>query len=148
MGKRSKSCSRRCWAGRGRRGWRGWGEWRLIGMVIRPAAAPAAAAFGTVGGMPRITSLPALAYRSPSYFPWGVRNAIVAAGRSQTLVELIYDDGIRRLVEPYKIEYYVRKKDGVGVEYFWGYDRTGGKSGPGIKRFICDKILSVRPTDM
>jgi predicted nucleotidyltransferase component of viral defense system len=118
----------------------------LFGMVIRPAAAPAAAAFG--GGTRRITSRPALAYQSPSYFSWGVRNAIVAAGRSQTLVELVYDDGIRRLVEPYKIEYYVRKSDGVGLEYFWGYDRTGGKSGPGIKRFICDKILSVRPTDM
>jgi len=63
-------------------------------------------------------------------------------------VELIYDDGIRRLVEPYKIEYYVRKKDGIGLEYFWGYDRTGGKSGPGIKRFICDKIFSVRSTNM
>jgi predicted nucleotidyltransferase component of viral defense system len=120
----------------------------LFGMVIRPAAAPAAAGFGSGGGMPRITSRPALGYRSPSYFSWGVRNAIVAAGRSQTLVQLVYDDGIRRLVEPYKIEYYVRKKDGVGLEYFWGYDRTGGKSGPGIKRFICDKIFSVRPTDM
>jgi predicted nucleotidyltransferase component of viral defense system len=93
----------------------------LFGMVIRPAAVPAAAAFG--GGTRRITSRAALAYQSPSYFPWGVRNAIVAAGRSQTLVELVYDDGIRRLVEPYKIEYYVRKSDGVGLEYFWGYDR-------------------------
>jgi predicted nucleotidyltransferase component of viral defense system len=102
----------------------------LFGMVIRPAAVPAAAAFG--GGTRRITSRTALAYQSLSYFPWGVRNAIVAAGRSQTLVELVYDDGIRRLVEPYKIEYYVRKSDGVGLEYFWGYDRTGGKSGPGI----------------
>lgn len=120
----------------------------LFGMVIRPAAVPTAAAFGGGGGIRRITSRPALAYQSPSYFPWGVRNAIVAAGRSQTLVELVYDDGIRRLVEPYKIEYYIRKSDGVGLEYFWGYDRTGGKSGPGIKRFICDKILSVCPTDM
>ena len=120
----------------------------LFGMIIRPASAPAAVAFGGGGGLPRITSRPAFGYRSPSYFSWGVRNAIVAAGRSQTLVELVYDDGIRRLVEPYKIEYYVRKKDGVGLEYFWGYDRTGGKSGPGIKRFICDKIFSIRPTDM
>lgn len=120
----------------------------LFGMVIRPAVAPAAAAFGAGGGLTRITSRPGLGYHSPSYFSWGVRNALVAAGRSQTLVELIYDDGIRRLVEPYKIEYYVRKKDGMGLEYFWGYDRTGGKSGPGIKRFICDKILSVRPTNM
>lgn len=120
----------------------------LFEMVIRPAVAPAPAAFGGVGGLSRITSGQAFGYQSPSYFSWGVRNALVQAGRSQTLVELIYDDGVRRLVEPYKIEYYGRKKDGRGLEYFWGYDRTGGKSGPGIKRFICDKIFSVRPTDL
>ena len=120
----------------------------LFGMVIRPVVAPATPAFGGGRGLARITSRPALGYSSPSYFSWGLRNAIVAAGRSQTLIELTYDDGIRRLVEPYKIEYYVRKKDGVGLEYFWGYDRTGGKSGPGIKRFICDKIFSIRPTDL
>jgi len=120
----------------------------LFALVTRPAVAPAAVALRGSGGLTRITSGPALGYHSPSYFSWGVRNALVAAGRSQTLVELIYDDGIRRLVEPYKIEYYMRKKDGMGLEYFWGYDRTGGKSGPGIKRFICDKIFSVRPTDM
>jgi predicted nucleotidyltransferase component of viral defense system len=120
----------------------------LFGMVVQSAVAPAAAAFAAGGGLTRITSRPALGYHSSSYFSWGVRNALVAAGRSQTLVELIYDDGIRRLVEPYKIEYYVRKKDGMGLEYFWGYDRTGGESGPGIKRFICDKIFSIRPTSM
>jgi hypothetical protein len=51
-------------------------------------------------------------------------------------------------VEPYSFEYYVRKSDGRGVEYFWGYDTTGGKSGPGIKRFICDKIESVRMSNI
>jgi len=120
----------------------------LFGMVVQSAVAPAAAASAAGNSLTRITSRPAVGHHSPSYFSWGVRNALVAAGRSQTLVELIYDDGIRRLVEPYKIEYYVRKKDGMGLEYFWGYDRTGGKSGPGIKRFICDKIFSVRPTTM
>ena len=50
------------------------------------------------------------------------------------MVELTYD-GIRRLVEPYKLEYYVRKKDGRGFEYFWGWDTTGGRSGKiGIKQ--------------
>ena len=46
-------------------------------------------------------------------------------------------------MEPYKLEYYVRKKDGRG----WGWDTTGGRSGKiGIKQFICDKIQGVRPT--
>ena len=63
------------------------------------------------------------------------------------MVELIYDD-YERLVEPYSMEYYVRKRDGVGQEYFWGYDTSGGKSGrQSIKMFICDKIQSVRSTN-
>jgi hypothetical protein len=63
------------------------------------------------------------------------------------MVQLSYD-GYERLIEPYKLEYYVRKKDGRGLEYFWGWDMSGGKSGrTGIKQFICDKIVSVRPTN-
>lgn len=83
---------------------------------------------------------------SRSYFSSGIRNTIIDAGRSRSMVSLSYD-GYDRLVEPYKIEYYVRKSDGRGLEYFWGWDTTGGKSGKtGIKQFICDKIDSVRPT--
>ena len=86
--------------------------------------------------------------RQPIYFSWDARNAIVDAGRSRTLVELTYD-GFRRLIEPYKIEYYVRKSDGIGSEYFWGYDHTGGKSGRiGMKQFFCSKIQFVRATDV
>ena len=60
------------------------------------------------------------------------------------MVQLSYD-GYNRLVEPYKLEYYIRKKDGRGLEYFWGWDTSGGKSGKiGIKQFICDKIGSVK----
>jgi hypothetical protein len=63
------------------------------------------------------------------------------------LVELTYD-GFRRLIEPYKIEYYVRKSDGIGSEYFWGYDHSGGKSGHiGMKQFFCNKIQFARVTD-
>ena len=63
------------------------------------------------------------------------------------MVQLLYD-GYDRLIEPYKLEYYVRKKDGRGLEYFWGWDTSGGKSGKtGIKQFICDKIVSVQPTN-
>jgi len=58
-------------------------------------------------------------------------------------------DGYRRLVEPYKLEYYIRKSDGIGQEYFWGYDTSGGKSGTtSVKMFICSKIQSVQPTQI
>ncbi len=87
-------------------------------------------------------------YSPLSYFPSGLRDVLISAGRSNTLVQLIYD-GYTRLVEPYAFEYRVRKKDGVGMEYFWGWDHSGGKSGQtGIKMFISDKIESVTPTDI
>jgi predicted nucleotidyltransferase component of viral defense system len=71
-----------------------------------------------------------------NYFSADIRNAIISAGRARTMVSLSYD-GYDRIVEPYKLEYYVRKKDGQGLEYFWGWDTTGGKSGKiGIKQFI------------
>jgi hypothetical protein len=64
------------------------------------------------------------------------------------MVDLTYD-GFNRLIEPYKLEYYVRKKDSRGLEYFWGWDTTGGRSGKvGIKQFICDKIQLVRATNL
>jgi predicted nucleotidyltransferase component of viral defense system len=87
------------------------------------------------------------AYSQPSPFSSEVRNVIATALRTQTLVEFLYDKDVRpRLIEPYRIEYYVRKSDGVGSEYFLGYDRTGGKTGPGVKRFFCEKIRSARAT--
>jgi predicted nucleotidyltransferase component of viral defense system len=82
-----------------------------------------------------------------NYFSSDVRNTIISAGRSGTMVQVSYD-GYDRLIEPYKLEYYVRKKDGRGLEYFWGWDTSGGKSGKtGIKQFICDKIVSAHPTN-
>jgi len=36
------------------------------------------------------------------------------------LVDMVYT-GHRRLIEPYKLEYYMRKSDGHGSEYFWGF---------------------------
>jgi predicted nucleotidyltransferase component of viral defense system len=99
--------------------------------VIRPSAGGYA---GRMGGF-------------RTYFPSDVRNTLISAGRARMMVELLYD-GYIRLIEPYKLEYYVRKKDGQGLEYFWGYDTSGGKSGKvGIKQFICDKIASVRSTN-
>jgi predicted nucleotidyltransferase component of viral defense system len=82
-----------------------------------------------------------------NYFSADVRNTIIGGGRSLKILDLTYD-GFNRLIEPYKLEYYVRKKDGRGLEYFWGWDTTGGRSGKvGIKQFICDKIQSVHATN-
>lgn len=68
------------------------------------------------------------------------RQTIIAAARNGHVVEMTYD-GVHRLVEPYKLEYYVRKSDGHGSEYFWGWDLSGGRSGKfGIKQFFCHKI--------
>jgi hypothetical protein len=100
--------------------------------VIQPVAEGFTSWFSPPG-MRRIVTRPAERSIALTYFPWNARSVIVAAGRSQTLMEFTYD-GFRRLVEPYKIEYHVRKSDGIGSEHFWGYDKTGGKSGRiGIK---------------
>lgn len=75
------------------------------------------------------------------------RNRMMQAIMQTKLINLRYD-GIPRLVEPYEIEYYVRKSDGIGSEYFWGWDTSGGKSGTiGIKRFFTSKIESFEETE-
>jgi len=87
-----------------------------------------------------------LGYQQLAYFPARLRNPIIDAGSNLTLLKLTYD-GIQRIVEPYSLVY-KRRKDGFGQEYFYGYDRTGGRtSGPGIKCFIHSKIQSIELTD-
>jgi predicted nucleotidyltransferase component of viral defense system len=108
---------------------------------------------GAGGGFPAI--VPRLATRGISrgavslgrnYFAADARQTIINAGRTMTMISLLYDN-YERVIEPYKLQYYVRKSDGRGLEYFWGYDISGGKSGTvGIKQFICDKIQAVHPT--
>ncbi len=109
---------------------------------VRPAFAPA---YTTLPGS--YNSGFSGFYSTPRYFSSNVRSTILNAGRERKMVEISYD-GYDRLVEPYSMEYYVRKKDGVGQEYFWGFDTSGGKSGKqSIKMFICDKIESCNPTN-
>jgi hypothetical protein len=84
--------------------------------------------------------------RGGSEFSSGIRDVILTSGRRRTLLKLTYHDQ-QRLVEPYKLELYVRKKDRRGLEYFWGFDRSGGNSGKQtIKRFICNDIQAVSLT--
>lgn len=80
-----------------------------------------------------------------SYFPSHLRTPIMEAGSTKTLLKLTYD-GCQRMVEPYSLKYKVRK-DGVGREYFYAYDTTGGRSRTiSIKSFLSDKIESIENT--
>jgi predicted nucleotidyltransferase component of viral defense system len=79
------------------------------------------------------------------FFPASIRTPIMEAGQKQTLLGITYK-GQRRLVEPYSLSYKIRK-DGVGQEYFYGYDTTGGNSPPGIKTFIADEISHIEITE-
>ncbi|TSC81998.1 MAG: CRISPR-associated Csx11 family protein [Parcubacteria group bacterium Gr01-1014_20] len=84
--------------------------------------------------------------RTLDYFSASHRNTIMEAGRIRKMVRLVYD-GLERMVEPYSLNYKIRK-DGVGREYFYGYDRSGGRSGVmSIKSYTEDKIQSVEITD-
>ncbi|MEM1379517.1 MAG: nucleotidyl transferase AbiEii/AbiGii toxin family protein [Pseudomonadota bacterium] len=69
------------------------------------------------------------------------RNLILEAGSAQKLLFVTYG-GVRREVEPYALSF-KRRKDGQAFEYFYGYDRTGGTSGEGIKAFLPGKIENV-----
>jgi predicted nucleotidyltransferase component of viral defense system len=80
-----------------------------------------------------------------AFFPSNLRTPIMEAGSSQTLVEMTYD-GHTRKVEPYSLVF-KRRKDGVGQEYFYGYDTTGGRThGPGLKLFLNSKIQDLKTT--
>ena len=121
--------------------------------LVLPTQPAAPVAGGIGGGLgPRIRRpfggiTRPISYGFQNYFSADARNTIIGGGRSLTMIDLTYD-GLSRLIEPYKLEYYVRKKDDRGLEYFWGWDTTGGRSGKvGIKQFICDKIQSVRATN-
>jgi hypothetical protein len=88
------------------------------------------------------------AYMDPSlaFFPPELRNPIMDAGSSKTLLRFTYD-GIQREVEPYCLAY-KRRKDGVAQEYFYAWDRSGGSSGvPGIRQFLNPKISNLQPTE-
>ena len=104
-------------------------------MIPRPLGRPGGRASGFAGGFRGLAGVSPLRANT--------RQVLISAARNRHMVEMVYD-GFARLVEPYKLEYYVRKSDGHGSEYFWGWDRSGGKSGKiGIKQFFCHKIASA-----
>lgn len=85
-------------------------------------------------------------YLRAAFFPAELRNPILQAASSMTLLRIQYD-GIERVVEPYSLVF-KRRKDGVGQEYFYGWDRSGGRrSGPGIKAFLQGGFQGIANTE-
>jgi Nucleotidyl transferase AbiEii toxin, Type IV TA system len=68
----------------------------------------------------------------------GIREAIIDAGHGRHLIRMRYQNKDRD-IEPYSFRF-KRRRDGVGVEYFYGYDRTRGQT---IKSFFLHEIQSV-----
>jgi predicted nucleotidyltransferase component of viral defense system len=84
-------------------------------------------------------------FKAFEYFGPELRNPIMQAGRELTCLSVTYD-GITRLVEPYALKY-MQRKGGLEREYFYGYDLTGGKSPPGMKSMVAQKLTSIENTD-
>lgn len=80
-----------------------------------------------------------------AFYPAHLRTPIMEAGAERKLVRLTYD-GRERLVEPYALRF-KRRKDGVGQEYLYVWDRTGGRTGPNIKSWLHYKIGNLTVTD-
>jgi hypothetical protein len=84
--------------------------------------------------------------RLATFFPSELRNVILEAGSRTTLMRVEYD-GTERLIEPYSLRF-KQRRDGVGREYLYCYDQTGGReSPPGIKTFVSEKCRSAEVTD-
>lgn len=78
-----------------------------------------------------------------SFFPAEFRNIILEAASGMNLLKVVYD-GYSRVVEPYSLAYKTRK-DRVSQEYFYVWDRSGGRSGStGIKTFLHHKIAEMK----
>ena len=80
-----------------------------------------------------------------AFFPAELRNVFLEAGASKRLIQLEYD-GVTRTVEPYALTY-KRPSGRPPREYFYVWDRVGGRSGPGIKALVNPKVLNPRVLD-
>ncbi len=84
-------------------------------------------------------------YNQFTYFNASLRTPIMHAGRTQTLLKVRYD-GSDRIIEPYALKY-MQRKDGASREYLYLYNRSGGKSPPGIRCFVPEKIQLIENTE-
>ncbi|AKJ10806.1 hypothetical protein ABB07_12515 [Streptomyces incarnatus] len=81
-----------------------------------------------------------------AFFPAEIRTPIMEAGAKRTLLRMTYE-GTERLVEPYSLRF-KRRRDGVGQEYLYAWDQTGGRSGPGLKSLVNYKVDNIAVTDI
>lgn len=92
---------------------------------------------GGLGGRPRSAG---------AYFPEPIRSQIFHAGAQQRLMRLSYHGSVRT-IEPYALEF-MRRQDGLAREYLWAFDRTGGRSGPGLKSFVAPDLAGIEVLDV
>jgi predicted nucleotidyltransferase component of viral defense system len=83
--------------------------------------------------------------RELAFYPSRLRNPIMEAGAGRKLIRLTYE-GRPRIVEPYSLVF-KRTSEGAAQEYFYVWDRTGGRTGRGIKSFFNYKIRSLEVLD-
>ena len=121
----------------------------LFALIVPTVAAPSIGRVGAITtglrAVPRGIAVPGrlAGFGGVNPLRADTRQVLKSAAHNRHMVDMTYE-GYRRHVEPYKLEYYVRKSDGHGSEYFWGFDTSGGKSGRvGIKQFFCHKIVSA-----
>ncbi|MCU1392585.1 MAG: hypothetical protein JWM34_1013 [Ilumatobacteraceae bacterium] len=89
--------------------------------------------------------LPEGAEFAATFYPSRLRNPIMEAATERKLLRVRYD-GVTRMIEPYSLTYKMRE-DGRAFEYFYVYDQTGGRSGPGIKCLFQHKVEFLEITD-
>lgn len=83
-------------------------------------------------------------YNDHLYYGPDLRNKILQAGRTLTLLRAIYNN-VERIVEPYSLKF-LEKSDGTAREYLYVWDRVGSKNNPGIKMFLPNKITLLENT--
>jgi hypothetical protein len=90
------------------------------------------------------SDVPDRSYNDHLYYGPDFRNKILRAGRTLTLLRIVYDNA-ERLVEPYSLKF-LEKRDGTAREYLYVWDRVGSKNNPGIKMFLPEKITLLENT--
>jgi len=80
-----------------------------------------------------------------AFFAPEFRTPIIEAGRQQKLLKVIYK-GAERIVEPYSLKYQ-EKRSGEEREYFYVFNRSGGKSEPGVRSFLPHNLTRVEILD-
>lgn len=125
--------------------YRGW--WHK---VLVPAASRISfdAAVETLrSGITELFALYAVGGRSElAFYPSRLRNPILEAGAGRKLIKVTYH-GVTRIMEPYSLVF-KRRRDGVAQEYFYTWDRTGGRQfGPGIKTLMHYDVQALEIMD-